>query len=148
MAYNKGIFYNLGFAHTKGHVARAIMEANGYSIRMYLEMMEGILDIEFDELLIDGGGANSPLWRQIQADCTSKTVALPRSRDSTVIGAAILGTIGTGVYGSFNEAVENMLQIEERREPINENVEIYNRLYGVFNKLLTSELAELIELTS
>ena len=148
MAYNKGIFYNLGFAHTKGHVARAIMEANGYSIRMYLEMMEGILDIEFDELLIDGGGANSPLWRQIQADCSNKTVVLPRSRDSTVIGAAILGTIGTGVYGTFNEAVENMLHVEERREPISENVKIYNKLYGVFNKLLTAELAELIELTS
>jgi sugar (pentulose or hexulose) kinase len=148
MAYNKGIFYNLGFAHTKGHVARAIMEANGYAIRMYLEMMEGMLDIEFDELLIDGGGANSPLWRQIQADCTNKTAVLPKSRDSTVIGAAILGTIGTGVYGSFSEAVQNMLHIEERREPIQENIEVYNKLYGTFNKLLTAELGDLIELTS
>ncbi|MGQ4912504.1 MAG: FGGY-family carbohydrate kinase [Candidatus Thorarchaeota archaeon] len=148
MAYNKGIFYNLGFSHTKGHVARAIMEANGYSIRMYIEMMEGMLDTEFDELVIDGGGTNSPLWRQIQADCVNKTVVLPRSRDSTVIGAAMLGTVGSGVYSSFEEAVENMLHIEERRQPIVENVETYDRLYGVFNKILTAELGELIELTS
>ena len=148
MAYNKGIFYNLGFSHTKAHVARAIMEANGYSIKMYLEMMEGMLEIEFDELRIDGGGANSPLWRQIQADCCNKTTVLPRARDSTVIGAGILAAVGSGIYGSFEEAIQNMYHVEERRKPIAENVSVYEQLYGVFNKILTAELSELIELTS
>jgi xylulokinase len=148
MAYNKGIFYNLGFSHTRAHVARAIMEANGYSIKMYLEMMEGMLEIEFDEVRIDGGGANSPLWRQIQADCCNRTTVLPRARDSTVIGAGILAAVGSGVYGSFEEAIQNMYHVEERRKPIAENVAVYEQLYGVFNKILTAELSELIELTS
>ncbi len=148
MAYNKGIFYNLGFGHTKAHIARAIMEANGYGIQMYLEMMEGMLDLEFSELRIDGGGANSPLWRQIQADCSNKTVILPKSKDSTVIGAAMLGTVGTGVYGSYEEAVSNMYSVEERREPIPENHAVYEQQYTIYNKLLVAELAELINLTS
>ena len=148
MAYNKGIIYNLGFEHTKAHIARAIMEANGYGINMYIQMMEGMLDLEFDEIRIDGGGSNSPLWRQIQADCTNKTVALPKCLDSTVIGAAILGAVGTGVYGSFEESIENMFSIQERREPIPEHVSTYEQLYGVFNKLLIAELPELINLTS
>ncbi|MFW9807771.1 MAG: FGGY-family carbohydrate kinase [Candidatus Thorarchaeota archaeon] len=148
MAYNLGIFHHLGFNHTKAHVARAIMEANGYSIRMYLEMMEGMLDLEFEELRIDGGGANSPLWRQIQADCTNKTVVLPKVRDSTVIGAAMLGAVGTGVYGSYKEAYENMFHVEERRVPIPENVEVYKDLYSVFNKLLNAEMGNILEATS
>ncbi|MFX1483598.1 MAG: FGGY-family carbohydrate kinase [Promethearchaeota archaeon] len=145
MAYNLGIFYHLGFGHTKAHVARAIMEANGYSINMYLEMMEGMLDLEFEELRIDGGGANSPLWRQIQADCANKTVALPKVRDSTVIGAAILGAVGTGVYSSYSEAYENMFHVEERREPIPENVEVYKKLYQIYNKLMISEMGNILE---
>ncbi len=148
MAYNKGIFYNLGFGHTKAHVARAIMEANGYGIRMYCEMIEGMLDLEFDELRIDGGGSNSPLWRQIQADCTNKRVLLPRSRDSTAIGAAILGTVGAGVYGSFEEAVSNMVHIVERREPIPEHHKVYEQQYTIYNQLLIQEMPSLIELTS
>ncbi len=148
MAYNKGIFYNLGFSHSRAHIARAIMESNGYGINMYLQMQEGMLDIEFEELRIDGGGANSPLWRQIMADCTGKTVVLPKCRDSTVIGAAILGTVGTGVYGTYQEAVENMFSVEERRDPIPENVRVYERQYSVFNKMMISEMAELLELTS
>jgi xylulokinase len=148
MAYQKGIFYNFGFNHTKGHVARAIMEANGYGIQMYVEMMEGVLDLKFEEMRIDGGGSNSPLWRQIMADCTNKPVILPRSRDSTVIGAAILASVGTGIYGGYNEAISNMFHVEERRLPIEGNVETYQRQYSIFNKLLTAELGELIELTS
>lgn len=148
MAYRLGILYHLGFNHTKAHVARAILEANGYGIKMYLEMMEGMLDMQFNELRIDGGGANSPLWRQIQADCANKTVVLPRVRDSTVIGAAILGAVGTGIYGGYREAVENMFHIEERREPIPENVEVYKKQYQIFNKILNAELGNILEATS
>jgi xylulokinase len=145
MAYNLGIFFHLGFQHTKAHVARAILEANGYGIKFYLQMMEGILDIEFNELRIDGGGANSPLWRQIQADCAEKPVVLPRIKDSTVIGAAMLGTVGTGIYGSYREAVDNMYHVEERREPIPENSTIYRKQYKIFDKLLNSELGNILE---
>jgi len=148
MAYDLGIFYHLGFKHTKAHVARSILESNGYSIKFYLDLMEGMLDVEFDELRIDGGGTNSPLWRQIQADCIDKTVVTPMIRDSTVIGAAILGTIGTGVYGSYEEAVENMFHVEERRVPIPENVDIYKKQYEIYNKLLTAEMGNILEATS
>ena len=148
MAYDLGIFYHLGFKHTKAHVARAILEANGYGIKFYIDLMEGMIDDEFDELRIDGGGANSPLWRQIQADCVNKPVVMPKVKDSTVIGAAILGAVGTGVYGSFEEAVENMFHIEERRVPIPENVEIYKKQYEIYNKLLTTELGNILEAIS
>ena len=148
MAYNLGIFYHLGFQHTKAHVARAILEANGYSIKFYIDLMEGMLDLEFEELRIDGGGANSPLWRQIQADCSNKTVVTPVVRDSTVIGAAILGAVGSGIYGSYEEAVENMFHIEERRTPIPEHVAIYQKQYETYNKLLTTEMGNILDATS
>ncbi len=148
MAYNLGIFYRLGFGHTKAHVARAILEANGYVLSFYLEMMEGMLDIEFKELRIGGGGANSPLWRQIQADCINRPVILPKVRDSTVIGAAILGTVGIGIYGGYKEAIDNMFHVEERREPIPENVEVYKKQYPIFNKILNAEMGNILEAIS
>ncbi len=148
MAYNLGIFYNLGFGHTKAHVARAILEANGYIISIYLEMMEGMLDTEFKELRIGGGGVTSPLWRQIQADCIDRPVVLPKVRDSTVIGAAMLGTVGTGIFGSYKEAVDNMFHIVERREPIPENVAVYQKQVKVFNKLLNAEMGNILDAVS
>ncbi len=148
MAYNLGILYNLGFDHTKAHVARAILEANGYTISFYLQMMEGLLDVEFKELFIGGGGANSPLWRQIQADCTDKTIVLPRVTDSTVIGAAMLGAVGAGIYGDYSEAYDNMFHVEERRVPIPENVVVYKKLYTVFNKMVIAEMGNILDAIS
>ena len=148
MAYNLGILYNLGFGHTKAHIARAILEANGYTISFYLQLMEGMLDLDFNELVIGGGGANSPIWRQIQADCVNKPVVLPKVYDSTVIGAAILGTVGTGIYGGYREAIDNMVHTEERREPIHENVEVYKKQYQIFNKLLTAETGNILDAIS
>ena len=148
MAYDKGIFYNLSFRHTKAHIARAIMEGNGYAIQFYVQMMEGLLDLEFDEIQIDGGGSSSPLWRQIIADCTNKPVLLPRCRDSTVVGAAILGTVGSGIYSSFEKAIDNMFHVEERRQPIPENIPVYEQGYGIYNKLLIAEMGELMARSS
>jgi xylulokinase len=145
MALNKGILYNLNFGHTKAHIARAIMEGNGYGIHFYLSTIEQMVDVEAEELIIDGGGANSPLWRQIIADCTNKTVVLPRTRDSTVMGAAMLAAVGSGVYGSFDEAISNMFHVEEKRKPKPENVPVYSAQYETYNRLLLAELATLLE---
>ncbi|MFW9847143.1 MAG: FGGY-family carbohydrate kinase [Candidatus Thorarchaeota archaeon] len=144
MAFTKGIVYNLGFEHTKAHLGRAIMEGNGYGIQFYTQTMEVMLDQNFTQLRIDGGGANSPLWRQIIADCTNKTVVLPRARDSTVIGAAMIASMGSGVYGSFDEAFENMFHVEEKRQPIPENAKVYEERFEVFNKLLLAEISTLL----
>ncbi|MFW9966145.1 MAG: FGGY-family carbohydrate kinase, partial [Candidatus Thorarchaeota archaeon] len=144
MAFTKGIIYNLGFDHTKAHLARAIMEGNGYGIQFYAQTMEVMLDQKFSELRLDGGGANSPLWRQIISDCTNKTVVLPRARDSTVIGAAMIAAVGSGVYGSFDEAFDNMYHVEEKRQPIPENVKVYEERFEVFNKLILAELSTLL----
>ncbi|MFX0108170.1 MAG: FGGY family carbohydrate kinase, partial [Candidatus Hodarchaeota archaeon] len=64
MAIGKGIFYNLGFEHSKAHIARAIMEANGYGIRFYTKTMETMLDIEFGELCVQFGATLS-LYRNV-----------------------------------------------------------------------------------
>lgn len=144
MGFGKGIFYNMGFNHTRAHIARAIMEANGLGIRFYLTIIEGIAEVEFDDLRIDGGGASSPLWRQIMADCINRPVILPRSNDSTAIGAAMLGAVGTGIYHSFDEAIDNMFHVEERRMPIREHIKVYDDRFETFNRLVTAELSALI----
>ena len=82
------------------------------------------------------------------ADCVNKTAVLPKVRDSTVIGAAVLGTVGTGIYGGYKEAVDNMVHIEERREPIPENVEVYKKQYEVYNKLVIEATGKILDAIS
>ncbi|MFX1369970.1 MAG: hypothetical protein ACFFAY_15360 [Promethearchaeota archaeon] len=63
---------------------------------------------------------------------------------STAIGAAMLGAVGTGIYRSFEEAIDNMFHVEERRMPIQEHIKVYDDRFETFNKLVTAELSALI----
>ena len=64
-----------------------------------------------------GGAANSRIWTQIKADITNKSINVPGADYATTLGAAILAGVGTGIYGSFDEAVKTTVQIRRVHSP-------------------------------
>ena len=90
-------------------MARSIMEGGAYELRMIVDAMEAVLGKPFDSIRLSGGGAKSPLWNQIQADVYGRPVERLKVSECTTLGAAILGAAGAGVFGSVEEAVENMV---------------------------------------
>ncbi|GAG22881.1 unnamed protein product, partial [marine sediment metagenome] len=69
----RGCFVGLTLAHTRGHVIRSIMEGVTYAMRDSLVIFEG-LGVPIRQIRASGGGARSPLWRQIQADMFGRKV--------------------------------------------------------------------------
>lgn len=112
----KGVFYGLDFSKTKGHMIRAALEGVAYSLQHNL-MTAAQIGVEAEELVAMGGAANSILWTQIKADVTGKTIKVPASDTATTLGAAILAGVGTGVYGSYQEAVEKTIRITRVQHP-------------------------------
>ncbi len=139
--FSRGEIVNLSFAHTRRHVARAIMEGTAYGMRGMIDLMAG-MGVNIEELRIDGGGARSPLWRQIQADIVGKKVVVPQLAESTSVGAAILTSCGTGCYGGIEAAVDSMIKILEERMPEPKNQKIYNEYHPKFMELLLAGFAK------
>ncbi|MEM1512519.1 MAG: FGGY family carbohydrate kinase [Candidatus Jordarchaeales archaeon] len=140
--FGKGAIYNLSFAHSRRHIIRAIMECNGFGIRGLLDIISG-MGIAVEELRIDGGGARSKLWRQIQADVTGKRISVPCIEEAGALGAAILASKGVKLFPSVEKAVESMVKISEVREPRHENKRVYDEMHPVFMKLLLSSYSEI-----
>jgi xylulokinase len=128
----RGVIVGLALGHTRAHLIRAIMEGACFEIRKNIEIMKE-LGLEFDEVRITGGATRSPLWNQIQTDIYNIPVAMGKVEEATSLGAAILAGVGVGIYKSVSEASENMVQIGERREPNENNREVYDKLYKVHN---------------
>lgn len=124
----KGVFYGLGFDKTRAHMARAALEGVAFSLQHNLKAAESI-GVEAGELLAMGGAANSRVWVQIKADITGKTMKIPASDTATTLGAAILAGVGTGLYGSFEEAVKRTISITRVQEPDPERHEIYQKAF-------------------
>ena len=64
-----------------------------------------------------GGGACSPLWRQILADVLGLPILLPALvTEATSLGAAIAGGVGVGIFDSF-AAADRFIHVSEAARP-------------------------------
>ena len=73
--------------------------------------------VDSNLMVISGGAARSPLVRQIMADTTGLTVALPETQEPVLLGAAMLGAVAGGAYGSIGDAMASMSAIGRSSEP-------------------------------
>ena len=128
----RGGFVGFTFAHGRPEITRSVMEGVAYDIRdmWELEIKAGLP--EFDVLRLSGGAARSPLWCQIVADVLNTVVETVENEEATALGAAMVATVGAGLYPNLQQAIDNMVHVTGRYEPIPENVEKYNQLYQIF----------------
>jgi D-ribulokinase len=62
-------------------------------------------------MVISGGASKSPLVRQIMADTTGLTIALPSTREPVLLGAAMLGAVASGAFASLRDAMTKMSRL-------------------------------------
>ena len=129
-----GVFFGLNFSVTRGQMIRACMEGVAYALRHNLETAASA-GARAETLRAMGGSANSRVWTQIKADVTGCRIEVPASDTATTLGAAILAGVGTGVYGSFEEAAGRTVRVKESYEPARETRAVYERGYETYRKL-------------
>lgn len=127
----RGSLIGLSFAHSRADIVRSVMEGIVLEIR---DIMEGWLqeDMQVDVLRIGGGATKSKLWNKIQADIYGRPVQTLQESESTVLGAALLGGVGAGVFNSIEEGVENMIKVSGEVAPDLEAHKIYEEMYQVY----------------
>lgn len=114
---------------TREHVYRAIIEGVSYELRSAEERFEKILKTHFGEIRISGGGSVSDEICQITADVFNKPVSRVQTNETSSLGAAIAGFLGSGVYPNAKEAVGKMVRVSRTFQPDPKNAEIYEKLY-------------------
>ena len=124
----RGVLAGLTFAHDRACIARAVMEGITMDMR---DMMEAIraAGAVVDTVRLLGGPTKSELWNRIQADAYGTTVQTLKIGDATVLGAAIMGGVGAGVFGSLAEGAEAMVRVDRTYEPDPSNATLYDELY-------------------
>jgi len=144
----RGVFFGLSAKHTKKDMIRAVMEGVVYSLRDCLEILKE-MNIEVKEVRASGGGGKSKLWRQMQADVFGNEIVTINSSEGPALGVALLAGVGTGVYGSVEEACDAVIKQKDRLKPDMTLHSKYTEYYNVYKKLYVSlkdnfkEIAEL-----
>ena len=95
----RGIIAGLTHYATKGHLARAVLEATAFQTRDVLEAMNKDSNIRLDALRADGGMVEDNLLMQFQADILNLPVVRPVTRDATTaLGAAYAAGLAVGYF--------------------------------------------------
>lgn len=110
----RAVFAGINLSHTRGHFARAIMEAIAFTLRQDLEY---IGTDKIKEIRITGGGAKSPLWASIKADVTGKVLRTVTEDETACLGAALAAAVGIGVYGDLASAAESAVTCKKSYIP-------------------------------
>ncbi len=121
-------------SHTRGHIIRAVMEGVAYSLKDTFTIFEE-MKIPVTSIRLGGGGARSPLWRQIQADVYAHEVEIVAAEEGAAYGAAILAGTGAGAWSSVDEACDKIVRVASRIAPKKNDSITMQRGYGTYRKL-------------
>ena len=121
-------------SHTRGHLIRAVMEGVAYSLKDTFTIF-GEMKIPVTSIRLGGGGARSPLWRQIQADVYDHEVEIVAAEEGAAYGAAILAGVGAGGWKSVDEACDCVVRVASRVAPNPADSKTMQRGYGMYRKL-------------
>jgi glycerol kinase len=99
----RGAIVGLTRGVTRGHLARATLEAIAFQSAELLEAMTADCGIQARELRVDGGATASDLLMQMQADLLGVPVVRPRITETTALGAAYLAGLATDVWRDEQE---------------------------------------------
>ncbi|MFV2063387.1 MAG: xylulokinase [Chloroflexota bacterium] len=124
----QGSFVGLSLRHGQGHLARAVLEGVACSVRATRDAVTDA-GVGPDAWLATGNGLASPLWRQILTDVFDEPLSYVAAPERSAVGSALIAGIGTGIYGSYEEAADAARHPLEPTEPDPLRARSYDDIY-------------------
>jgi len=104
----------------------------GYGARQIVDALAK-QGAELDTIVVSGGAGQSPLVRQVMADATGLTIAVPESTEPVLLGAAILGAVAAGAFSGTVAAIDKMSRLASEHRPAGGTTAgIHDAKYRVF----------------
>jgi xylulokinase len=123
----------LAASHTRGHVIRAILEGVAFSLQDSFTILRE-MQVPVDAIRLGGGGARSPLWRQVQADVYGQAVQTVAAEEGAAYGAGLLAGVGVGVWSDVDAACDGVVRVTSEVAP-GEGAAILARQYRAYRAL-------------
>ncbi|MFI7029959.1 glycerol kinase GlpK [Microbispora rosea] len=94
----RGVIVGLTSYITKGHLARAVLEATGWQTREVVDAMNADAGIALTTLKVDGGMTSDNLLMQFIADVLDVPVVRPMVAETVSLGAAYAAGLAVGYW--------------------------------------------------
>src|SRR5262244_1250189 len=130
----RGALVGITPSHHREHIVRAILEGVAFSLKDSFSIF-GEMNVPVNEIRLGGGGARSPLWRQIQSDVYAHEVEIVEAEEGAAYGAAILAAVGARHFASVDEACDAVIRVAKRVVPNSSSTAVLANAYASFRRL-------------
>jgi len=121
-------------------IYRALIESTAYGTRIIIEAFE-TSGVAIHELVACGGlPEKNDMLMQIYADVTGREIKLSAAKQTPALGSAMFGAVAAGKaaggYDTIFNAARHMARLKEKTyKPIQENRQVYDRLFAEYRRL-------------
>jgi len=129
----RAVFLGLTSNHDHRHITRAVMEGAIFALLDALDVVRSLTSTDSGAVLA-GGGARSPLWRQIVADIFDLPVRPSLVVDQSAVGAALLAA-ASDLNESATALGKEWARFDTTVEPIAANVARYKEIRSIFRDI-------------
>ena len=124
-------FFGIEVDHERRHMLRAVYEG----LALAMSELYNLVPVKISEVLVTGGGARSPFWCQMFADCTGRKMLVPEGSEFGAKGDAILAGIGIGKYKDLEDARKRTFRLARVYEPDPKKTEKYAKIYELYRNI-------------
>lgn len=130
----RGVFFGMSMDTSRADMTQAVLEGVAFALRDSLEVAKS-LGIKIERTKICGGGAKSPLWKQIIVNVMNIKVDVLEVEEGPSLGGAMLAAVGCGVYPDVETAGKKLAKVVDTVEPTPELAAKYEERYQKFKEL-------------
>jgi xylulokinase len=131
----RGAFVGLTIRHTKAHMTRSVIEGVSFGLRDSMELIKNAGLGEIKQVRISGGGARSPLWRQMLSYVLNSELVTVNTTEGAAFGAALLAGVGVGTWKSVEESCNATIKTLDKTTANPASVRVYEAYYHQYTAL-------------
>ena len=135
----RGTIYGLSMHTTPADIYRAILEGLTFEMQYNLEKLAKY-NIHPTKLFAAGGGAKSPVWRQIKADILNAELLPTLAEEAGALGSAILGLAAATGEKDRTALAARFVRYGEASRPDAERHAYYQKQYQLYKDLREFEV--------
>ena len=126
----RGAFVGLRLANNRADLLKAVLEGAAYEVELIRRAAEQSSAGQIQRIAAAGGSTRNRRWLQIKADVSNCRVEVPDIAEATLLGAALVAGIGSGVYAGFQQTANALVPSKvEFFEPDPDRHEIYQKIF-------------------
>jgi xylulokinase len=133
--FARAAWIGLTVRHTRAHMTRAVLEGVAFGLKDSFTLIQEAGLGALRQVRLSGGGAKSPLWRQILADVLGVELVTVNTTEGAAFGAALLAGVAVGIWEDVPTACETTIHVTGRTAPQADRGVIYGEYYGRYRSL-------------